>query len=91
MPRRKKTPSPPETLTDLETRLAGTLKPVAPPSGLARRLRERVRLPEPRLLAERIANWRFFFVIVGGTISGLALVITLARALFHLVGRRQFQ
>lgn len=82
-------PSPTEeTLTDLESRLAVTLKPVAPPSGLTRRLRERVRLPHPHLLAERVASWKFFFVAVGGAMSGLLIAITLARALFHLFGRR---
>lgn len=91
MPPRKKTSLSTESLADLEARLAGALKPVAPPNGLTRRLRERVRLPEPRLLAERIASWKFFFAAVGGTISGLLIAITLARALFHLFGRRQFQ
>lgn len=91
MPRRKPASPPDEILADLEAHLAGTLKPVAPPKGLAQRLRERVRIPPPRLIAERIASWRFFFVIVGGVISGMALILTVARALFHLAGRRQFQ
>jgi hypothetical protein len=88
MPRRKLTPTPAETLTDLEAHLAGTLKPVAPPRDFAQRLRARIRMPEPRLLAERIASWRFFFVAIGGVISAMLLVITVARALFHLSGRR---
>ena len=88
MPRRKLTPTPAETLTDLEAHLAGTLKPVAPPRDFAQRLRARIRMPEPRLLAERIASWRFFFVAIGGVISVMLLVITVARALFHLSGRR---
>ena len=91
MPRRKTTLPPTEALTDLETHLAGTLKRVAPPRGFSQRLRERVRMPEPRLIAERIASWRVFFVAVGGVMSGMLIVITVARALFHLVGRRQFQ
>jgi hypothetical protein len=82
------TPTPAETLTDLEAHLAGTLKPVAPPRDFAQRLRARIRMPEPRLLAERIASWRFFFVAIGGVISAMLLVITVARALFHLSGRR---
>ena len=88
MPRRKLTPTPAETLTELEAHLAGTLKPVAPPRDFAQRLRARIRMPEPRLLAERIASWRFFFVAIGGVISAMLLVITVARALFHLSGRR---
>ena len=91
MPRRKTTLPPTETLTDLETHLAGTLKRVAPPRGFSQRLRERVRLSEPRRIAEHIASWRFFFVAVGGTMSGMLIVLTVARALFHIFGRRQFQ
>lgn len=89
---RRKQPSPSaEIFADLETHLAGTLKRVAPPRGLVQRLRERVRIPEPRLIAERIASWRFFFVVIGGVMSGMVLILTVARALFHLFGRRQFQ
>ncbi|RJP49031.1 MAG: hypothetical protein C4583_13380 [Anaerolineaceae bacterium] len=88
MPRRKTIPPPAENLSDIEAHLAVTLKPVAPPRGFSQRLRERVRIPEPRLIAERIASWRFFFVAVGGVMSAMVLVITVARALFHLVGRR---
>ena len=91
MPRRKTALPPTETLTDLETHLAGTLTRVAPPRGFSRRLRERVRIPEPRLIAERIATWKFFFVAVGGVMSGMLIILTVARALFHIFGRRQFQ
>ena len=88
MHRRKLTPSPEETFPDLEAHLAGTLKRVAPPRGIVQRLRARVRLPAPRLIAERIASWKFFFVAIGGVMSAMLLLITVARALFHLVGRR---
>lgn len=75
-------------LYDIEARLAGTLKRVRPPSGLIQRMRDRVRLVEPRLLAARLSDWRFYFLTVGGVISGLLVIITVARALFHLTGRR---
>ena len=45
-------------------------------------------MPDPRLIAERIASWRFFFVAIGGTMSAMLLVITVARALYHLTGRK---
>ncbi len=91
MPQRKSSHPSEETFTHLEAHLAGTLKPVAPPRGFSQRLRERIRLSAPRLIAERIASWRFFFVVIGGVMSAMVLVITVARALFHLTGRRQFQ
>lgn len=77
-----------KNLYELEAQLAGTLKRVRPPSDLTQRLRDRVRLPEPRLLAARLSDWRFYFLTVGGVVSGLLIVITVARALFHLTGRR---
>lgn len=89
MPRSKPTTSPDESLNEIEARLAGTLKLVAPPRDLTQRLHARVRMPEPRLLAERLSNWRFFFLAVGGTISAMLLFITVGRALFHIFGRRQ--
>ena len=88
MPRRKLTTLPEETFTDLEAHLAGTLKPVAPPMDFVQRLRARIHMPEPRLIAERIASWRFFFVVIGGVMSAMLLILTVARALFHLVGRK---
>lgn len=88
MPRRILTLPPDEIFTHLEAHLAGTLKPVAPPRDLVLRLRDRIHLPQPRLLAERIASWKFFFVVIGGVMSGMVLVITVARAWFHLAGRR---
>lgn len=85
----RKTPLPNEdSLNEIEAHLAGTLRPVRPPTGLVQRLRSRVRLPEPGLLARRIVSWRSFFLIFGGVISGMLLILTVARALFHLTGRR---
>lgn len=77
-----------KSLYNLEAQLAGTLKRVRPPSGMTQRLRDRVRLAEPRLVAERLRNWRFYFLTVGGVISGMLLIVTVARAFFHLAGRR---
>lgn len=81
-------PSHENSLFDLETRLAGTLKRVRPPSDVTQRLRDRIRLPEPHLLAQRLSDWRFYFLTVGGVVSGLLIVITVARALFHLTSRK---
>jgi len=78
-----------ESLEHLEARLFGTLKRVRPPSGLVKRLRDRIRLPESRMLAARLADWRSFFIAFGGALSGLLLLLTIARALFHIFGRRQ--
>jgi hypothetical protein len=88
MPPRKLTPPPAEIFTELEAHLAGTLKPVVPPRHVTQRLRTRIHMPDPRLIAERFTSWRSFFIAIGGTMSVLLLIITVARALFHLVARK---
>lgn len=75
-------------LDELESHLAGTLKHVRPPSGSAQRLRRRIRLPQRSEIVMRFNNWRSLFVALGGTLSGMLLIITVARALYHIVGRR---
>ncbi|MCK6539241.1 MAG: hypothetical protein L6Q26_04210 [Anaerolineales bacterium] len=86
MMRRKTTKLPDDILT-LETRLAGTLKPIQPSSDLVQRLRDRLRFPAREEIVSRL-DWRRLFLVFGGVMSALLLVITVARAFFHLVGRR---
>ena len=78
----------PEELYDLEAQLAGTLRPVEPPRALVRRLRGRIRFPSGERIARRLNNWNSLFVALGGVLSGMLLLITVARALYSLVGRR---
>lgn len=70
-------------LVELEAHLAGTLKPVTPPTDLVQRLRERIRFPEPRELRSRIADWNRLFLIYGSVMSGMLVIITVARAWFY--------
>jgi len=76
-----------EHLRTLEAHLAGALRPIQPPRGFVQHLRERVRLPEPRLLAKRLTDWQFILIVVGGVVSAAVLIATVARALFHLFRR----
>ena len=78
----------PEDLESLEAHLAGTLRPVAPPRDFAQRLRNRIHLPERRVLIGRLQDWNRLFLVFGSVMSGMLLVITLARAFYYLVGRR---
>jgi len=82
-------PKPVEDLDALEAHLAGALKPVAPPSDLVQRLRDRIRLPARGAITLRFQDWRRLFVVFGGVMSVLLVLLTVARALFHLFGRRQ--
>lgn len=78
-----------ESILDLEARLAGTLKPVRPSRDVVQRLRERIRFPAREEIVLRLGDWKRMFLVFGGVMSGLLVVITLARAFFYLVGRRQ--
>lgn len=89
MVRSKATTPPDDILLDLEARLAGTLKPIQPSRDVVQRLRERLRFPAREEIVSRLGDWKRMFVVFGGVMSGLLVVITLARAFFYLVGRRQ--
>jgi hypothetical protein len=88
MNRIKATSFEPEELNDLEAQLAGTLRPVEPPRALVRRLRGRIRFPSGERIVRRLNDWNSLFVALGGVLSGMLLLITVARALYSLVGRR---
>jgi hypothetical protein len=72
----------------LEAHLAGTLRPVIPPNEVVQRLRERIRFPQPEEIASRFRDWQRMFVVFGGVMSGMLVIITVARALYYIVGRR---
>ncbi len=78
-----------EILLDLEERLAGTLKPIRPSRDVVNRLRERIRMPGREEVASRLRDWKRMFVVFGGVMSGMLVLLTIARAFFHLA-RKQF-
>ena len=88
MTKRRKNLNSVEDLDVLEAHLAGTLKPVAPPKDIIQRLRERVQMPSRDEITLRLTDWRRLFFVFGGVISGMLLLITLARAFYYLTGRR---
>ncbi len=61
---------------------------VPPSSGLVERLRGRVQIPSRSGITLRLSDWRKLFVVFGSVMSGLLVLITLARAFYYLVGRR---
>ena len=88
MIKRRKTYTSEEDIQFLEAHLAGTLKPVTPPKDIIQRLRERVHMPDRNEITLRLADWRRLFFVFGGVISGMLLLITLARAFYYLTGRK---
>ena len=86
---RRKPILPKDELTDLEAQLAGTLKPIRPPRDIIKRLRARIRFPDREEIALRLfGDWRRLFFVFSGVMSGLLLLITLARAFYYLAGRK---
>lgn len=88
MNKRKVITPPALELDELEAHLAGTLKPVAPPREFIRRLRGRIHFPPREEIVSRLRNWNRWLFVLGGVISGVLMILTVARALFHLFGRR---
>jgi len=78
------TTNPDDDLNALEAHLAGTLKPVTPPRDLVQRLRARINFPAREDIVLRFQDWRKLFLVFGGVMSGLLLLVTIARAFFHL-------
>lgn len=76
-------------LVELEAHLAGTLKPVTPPNELVQRMRQRIRFPQPHEIRSRIGDWNRLFLIYGSVMSGLLVIITVARAFFYFY-RKEF-
>jgi hypothetical protein len=72
----------------LEGRLAGTLKPVRPPTEFVRRLRGHIRMPERAEIVVRLRDWERLMLVFGGVVSGTLVILTVARAFYHLIGRR---
>lgn len=86
---RRKTRLSDDQIDALEAHLAGTLRPVVPPMDVVQRLRERVRsLPAQEIVSRLRGDWQRMFVVLGGVMSGLLVLITVGRALYYLVGRR---
>lgn len=77
-----------EDLDILEAHLAGTLKPIAPPKEIVQRLRDRIHMPNRDEIALRLTDWRRLFFVFSGVMSGMLLLVTIARAFYYLAGRR---
>ncbi|HSL45593.1 MAG TPA: hypothetical protein VK897_19315 [Anaerolineales bacterium] len=86
---RRKTKLSEDQIDALEAHLAGTLRPVVPPMDVVQRLHERIRsFPSQEIVSRLRGDWQRMFVVLGGVMSGMLVLITVGRALYYLVGRR---
>ena len=76
-----------EQIDALEATLAGTLQRVTPPMEVVNRLRERIHFPETRVIVSRLRDWQRMFLVFGGVMSGMLVLLTVARAFFYLTRR----
>lgn len=80
-------PSQDSDLQSLETHLSRTLKRVTPPSGMVERLRSRIQMPSRSEITLRLSDWNRLFFVFGGVMSGMLVLITLARAFYYFAAR----
>lgn len=80
--------NPEADLESLEARLAATLKPLTPSQEMLQRLGRRIQAPNREQITASLSDWKRLFLVFSGVISGMLLLITLARALYYLSGRR---
>jgi len=88
MTRRKQTQQKEDDIQFLEAHLAGTLKPVAPPKEIVQRLARRIQLPNRERIVSSLSDWNRLFLVFAGVISGMVLIVTVARVMYYLSGRR---
>ena len=72
----------------LEAHLAGVLTRVVPPIEVVQRLREQIHFPQPKEIVLRLRDWQRMFFVFSGVMSGLLVIITIARALYYFVARK---
>ncbi len=77
-----------EEIDVIEGRLAGTLTRVAPPRDFVQRLRGHIHLPERSQIVWRLRDWEHLMLVFGSVLSGAVVLLTVARAMYHLFGRR---
>ncbi len=76
------------SFSPLEAHLARTLKPIAAPQEVSRRMFGRIRLPERQQIARRLNDWYFMLILVSGVVSAAVALVMLARAIHFLVRRK---
>ncbi len=83
MKARKRTPL---TVENLESRLSETYQAVKPGHHLMNKIKSRIKLAPPTIVAQRMTNPNQFLLIIGSVVSGMILIITIARAFYYLSG-----
>lgn len=73
---------------EIEAHLAGTLKRVSAPQEMFQRLYNRIQMPTRSEITIRLTDWRRLFFVFSGVMSGMLLLVTLARVMYYFAGRK---
>lgn len=74
-------------LNSLESRLAGTFKPIAPRSEFVHGLGQRIQTVRPARMVDRLAGLRIFLLVMAGMLS-FGLLVVGVRALLVLLEKK---
>lgn len=72
----------------IEAHLAGTLKRVPAPQEMFQRLYNRIQMPTRNEITLRLTDWRRLLFVFSGVMSGMLLLVTLARVMYYFAGRK---
>ena len=75
-------------IDEIEGRLAGTLRRITPRREFVQHLRAHIHVPERSEIVVRLQDWERLMLVFGGVLSGAVMIVTVARAMYHLFGRR---
>jgi hypothetical protein len=76
-----------ENLSLLEMQLASTLKPIKPSTTFIQTTRRRFNFASPTIVAQRLTDTHFLFILLASCFGAAFIIITGTRALFYLMGR----
>ena len=78
-----------EKISLMESRLSGTLKPVAPRREFVHGLGQRIQAGNRAAFVNPIANWHILALLIAGFISLAVVLAMLVRALLALSGKKR--
>lgn len=77
------------TISALEKKLSGTLKPVMPPKDFVHDLGHRIQAGSRVTLVNHVANWHILALLIAGLVSLAMLLAMVARALLGLSNKKR--
>ena len=77
------------TISSLENRLSGTLKPIAPRKEFIHGLGHRIQAGNRTAFVNHVANWHILAMVIAGLVSLAVFLAMVSRALLTLVGKKR--